>query len=66
MPPGLALSTMFSLRDETMFGMILHEGLSNVALETFIWLLGRNMAKVFKVSKEPIGHFWSRQKFCGE
>ena len=46
--------------------MILHQALPNVAPETFIWLPARSMAKVFMVFKEPIGHFWSGQKFWGE
>ena len=64
--PGLALYRMFSSHEEPIFDMILHKALPNVALETFIRLPGRNMAKVFKVFKDASGHFLLGQKSWGK
>ena len=57
---------MFSLHGEPLFGGVLHETMSDVVFEAFISLPGRNMAKVFKIFKEPICQIWSVQKFWGE
>ena len=54
---------MMTLHEEPMFGMIVHEALCNIALETFIWHPECNKVKFSRFSKSPFAIFGQDKSF---